>query len=152
MNPKGMSVLTVLFTLAFTVPIAASSDGPHLGIEIGEPTVKVVEGPDYDNDLTISISVRVKNTTEREVAVEVIVQGLDREGAELFDTFLNDALKPGQTRVFTDSVYIRNGLYKSIVIWRVEEATIRGGEPNNAPQRTHSPDTSSANKAPASRH
>lgn len=126
-----------LVPILVAAPLAASSGAPHLGVEIAAPTVRIAEGPDNDRDLTISITVRVKNTTDRELAVELIVQGLDREGNELFDAFLNDAVMPGQERAFTDTGFIKDRMFKSVVTWRVEEATIRGGQSNNALQRSH---------------
>jgi len=138
MHRHDRHILIALVLLLVAVPLVASPGAPHLGVEIGEPAVKILEGPDDDSDLTVRISVRVKNTTERELAVDLIVQGLDREGSELYDLHLNDAVKPGLERTFTDTNYIKERVFKSVTTWRVEEATIRGGQPNNTLQRSHS--------------
>ncbi len=138
MHRHHRPILIASVLLLVAVSLVASPSVPHLGVEIGEPAVKILEGPDDDNDLTVSISVRVKNTTDRELAVDLIVQGVDRDGNELSDLHLSDAVKPGQERVFTDTTYIKDKVFKSVTTWRVEEATIRGGQPNNALQRSHS--------------
>ena len=70
-------IVVALFALAVIVPVAGSAEAPHLGIEISEPSIKVVDGPDGDGDFTISVKVRVKNTTETELTVDLIVQSLD---------------------------------------------------------------------------
>ena len=126
--------MVVLTGLVMTVAATASWGAPALGVEIGEPTLKAVLGADDEGDVTISVSVHVKNITERVLAVRLIVQGLDREGAELFDITLDDALNRGEDRVFTDTDYIKEQVFKSITGWRIEEATIRSGQANSGAQ------------------
>jgi len=127
-------VVAILFVVAFAISVDASSAAPHLGIEVGEPQIKVIDGPDDDGDLRISVKVTVKNTTETEMNVELNVQALDRDNFEVFDMFLSDAVRAGQERVLTDTDYIQERTYKSVAKWRVEEVTARGGQPNNTVQ------------------
>jgi hypothetical protein len=119
-----------MLAISFQTPFAA----PHLGIEVGEPQRKVVDGPDDDGDLKVSFKVEVKNTAEIDVEVELVVSGLDRDNFELFDFTISGVVKNGRPRVLTDTQYIKQRLYNLITRWQVEEVTIRGEQPNNAVQ------------------
>jgi hypothetical protein len=148
MRRQGRTAVVILTGLLMAVAATASWGAPALGVEIGEPTVKVVLGADDEGDVTISLSVHVKNITERVLAVRLIIQGLDREGAELFDVTLDDALNRGEERVFTDTAYVKEQVFKSITGWRIEEATIRSGQANIGAQAPASAVAPPAEQAP----
>jgi hypothetical protein len=116
--------------------IAGSLDGPaagsSLGVEVDDPESKILEGADDEGDLTVGMRVSVKNTSESEESVELVVQGLDRDGYELFEFYLSGVVKAGQTRNLTDRDYVPENLHKSIVRWRVDQLSIRGAQAGSA--------------------
>ena len=116
------------------VPTLPSWAGARLGIEVDEPECKILQPADKDGDIEIAIKVTVQNTSETEAEVKTIIQGIDREGFEVFEVRLSDAVKAGQSRVLTDSDFMQERRFKSIVRWRVEEVTVRPGQPGNAAQ------------------
>jgi hypothetical protein len=121
---------------ALCVPALPTMAGARLSVEVDEPECKILQAADKDGDLEIAIKVSVQNTSESEAEVKAIVQGIDREGFEVFELRLSDAIKAGQTRVLTDSDFLQERRYKTIVRWRVEEVTVRPGQPGSAAQPT----------------
>jgi hypothetical protein len=54
----------VVMTLAFLLVLPAFAAAPRLGIEVAAPEHKVIDGPNEDGDLDLSVKVMVKNTLE----------------------------------------------------------------------------------------
>jgi hypothetical protein len=126
-------VVAVLAAMAGVLCTPATA-APSVGIEIGNPEHKILGGPDEDGDLEISVKISIRNTAEPDLTVQVFVQALDKDGFEVFDILLSDIVKGGQTRTLSDWQYIKQGVYRSIQAWRVEEVTVRPGSPGPASQ------------------
>jgi hypothetical protein len=137
---KPASFLAVLL---FLVPIVAALDrvtaGGSLGVDVDDPEEKVLEGPDDEGELTIGVRVAVKNTSESEESVDLVVQGLDRDGYEVFEFVVSGVIKPGQSRTLTDRDYLSDHLHSTIVRWRVDQVSIRGAQPGSAARPSHAP-------------
>lgn len=116
----GVRVLVTVATVLFTVPISHAA-GQSPGIEVSGLGHKVLSGPDSAGDLEISVKLTVKNTTDADMMVRVRVQGIDRDDFEVFDVQLSGIVKAKQTRVLTDTQYLSEKLYNSIVKWQVED-------------------------------
>jgi hypothetical protein len=87
-----------LALLAAALPMTAVA---AQGVEFSGLAHKVLAGPDQD--------------------VEVFVRAVDKEDFEVFDVRLRGRVKAGQTRVLSDTQFIGEKLFKSIVRWEVEE-------------------------------
>ena len=120
---------------ALCAPALPSWAGSRVGIEVDEPECKILQPADKDGDLEFALKVTVQNNSDTEMEVKTIIQGIDREGFEVFEVRLSDAIKAGKSRVLTDSDFLQERRFKSIVRWRVEELTARPGpSSDSAPQ------------------
>ena len=92
------------------------------GIEYGEVGHKVVDDhPDRDGELKISIKLSVRNNSEEDIEVDVMIRALDAEGFEVFEANLEGTVRADETRVLTDSNYISPRIYKMISRWEIED-------------------------------
>jgi hypothetical protein len=127
-------VVALLVGLMLAVPSPASSAAaPRLGIEIASPEHKVLEGPNEDGDLELSVKVMVKNTLEMDESVQIVVQALDRDDYEVLEVVLAGPIRAGKARPLTQSALLQKEVYRTIVAWRVEEVTITA-LPADAPE------------------
>jgi hypothetical protein len=110
----------MILLVSLMVPIADVAAAPP-GLETSGLAHKVLSGPDDEGDLEISVKVSVRNTTEADQEAQVIIRAVDKEEFEVFEVRLSGKVKAGQTRVLTDTQFISEKLYKSIVRWEVEE-------------------------------
>lgn len=129
-SAKRLAAMLLLGTIVGSPGGAAA--GSSLGLEIDDPESKVLEGADDEGDLTVGIRVSVKNTSENEESVELVVQGLDRDGYELFEFYMSGVVKAGQTRNLTERDFVPENIHKSIVRWRVDQVSIRGAQAGRA--------------------
>jgi hypothetical protein len=136
MTSSHWRIAMCLLVGAICAPAQPSWAVSRLSIEVDDPECKILQPADKDGDIEIAIKVTVQNTSETEVEVKTIIQGIDREGFEVFEVRLSDAVKAGQSRVLTDSDFLQERRFKSIVRWRVEEVTVRPGQPGSAVQAT----------------
>jgi hypothetical protein len=114
---KRLLTLTLILTLPSITP--AMSD--QKGLEFSGLAHKVLSGPDNDGDLEISVKLNVNNTTAKVMDVKVVVRAVDAEGYEVFDTQLTGKVNARETRILTDTQYINEKLYKTIVRWEIED-------------------------------
>lgn len=111
---------SLLVLLSLVVGLAGVSPAAQ-GLEVSGLAHKVLSGPDDEGDLEISVKVSVRNTTEADRDAEVIIRAVDKEEFEVFEARLTGKVKAGQTRILTDTQFIREKLYKSIARWETEE-------------------------------
>ncbi|HKP36019.1 MAG TPA: hypothetical protein VJT71_04105 [Pyrinomonadaceae bacterium] len=122
MHPKHIHMRVAVATIAILLSgVFSHAAGPPPGVEVLELAHKVLSGPDSDGDLKISIKVMLKNTTKSDAKVDITVQAIDSDNYEVFDVNLKGIIKTKQTGALTDTQYISEKLYKSIVKWQVEE-------------------------------
>ena len=108
-------------TLILTLPlISAAVTGPD-GVDFTGLAHKVVAGPDSDGDLEISVKLTARNTTDEEQSVKVIVRAVDREDYEVFDMALTGKVKARESRILTDTQFISEKVYKTVVRWEIED-------------------------------
>jgi len=108
-------------TLILMLPVISPAMDAQKGLEFSGLAHKVLGGPDSDGDLEISVKLNVNNTTARVMDVKVVVRAVDSEGYEVFDVQLTGKVNARETRILTDSQYINEKLYKTIVRWEIEE-------------------------------
>jgi len=118
MRVAGVTVVA----LFLAVPSFAAA--PRLGIEVAAPEHKVLEGPNEDGELDISVKVMVKNTLDMDESVQIVVQALDRDDFEVLEVVLAGPIRAGKARPLTQSAMLQNDAYRTIVAWRVEEVSI----------------------------
>jgi hypothetical protein len=111
-------------SLVFLLALPSFAAAPRLGIEIAPPEHKVVDGPNADGDLDLSVKVMVKNTLEMDESVQVVVQALDRDDYEVLEVVMSGPIRAGKSRTLTQSAVLEQEAYRTIVSWRVEEVTI----------------------------
>ena len=128
------AVVAMLVGLILAVPSAASAAAPRLGIEIAPPEHKVLEGPNEDGDLELSVKVMVKNTLEMDESVQIVVQALDRDDYEVLEVVLSGPIRAGKARPLTQSALLQKEVYRTITAWRVEEVTITALPADGAPE------------------
>ena len=112
-------LLAVALLTTLTLVGVAVSAPP--GLEFSGLAHKVLGGPDDDGDIEISVKVSVRNATDTDQDAEVVVRAVDKEDYEVFEVQLTGKVKAGQTRVLTDTQFISEKRYKSIVRWEIEE-------------------------------
>jgi hypothetical protein len=109
-------ILRCLILALFVAPAFALE-----GVEVSGVEHRVLEGPDEDGELYVSFKATVKNTFAEERELEVWLQAVDKDGYEVFDVPLKGRFKPSEQRTLTDTQWIKEKLYKTIVKWQVEE-------------------------------
>jgi hypothetical protein len=114
----------VVITLACVLVLPAFAAAPRLGIEVAPPEHKVIDGPNEDGDLDLSVKVLVKNTLDMDESVQVVVQAIDRDEFEVLEVVMSGPIRAGKSRSLTQSAVLQQDAYRSIVAWRVEEVTI----------------------------
>ena len=108
-------------TLILTLPLITAAVSAPDGIEFTGLAHKVVAGPDSDGDLEISVKLTARNTTDEEQNVKVIVRAVDRDDYEVFDMALTGKVKARESRILTDTQFISEKVYKSVVRWEIED-------------------------------
>lgn len=126
------AALVMLSTVLFTVPSLAAP--PRLGIEIAPPEHKVLDGPNADGDVELSVKVMVKNTLDMDESVQIVVQALDRDDFEVLEVLLAGPIRAGKARPLTQSALLQKDVYRTIVAWRVEEVTIIALQADASPE------------------
>ena len=107
---------------------------PRLGIEVAAPEHKVLDGPNADGDLELSVKVMVKNTLDMDESVQIVVQALDRDDYEVLEVVLAGPVRAGKARPLTQSALLQKDVYRTIVAWRVEEVTITALPADGSPE------------------
>jgi hypothetical protein len=108
-------------SLVLTLPLISPATTPPKGLEFTGLAHKVLTGPDDDGDLEISVKLNVRNTTAKDQDVKVIVRAVDAEEYEVFDVQLTGKVKAPEARVMTDTQFISDKVYKTIVRWEIED-------------------------------
>jgi hypothetical protein len=103
------------------LPLITAAVSAPKGIEISEFAHKVIDGPDDDGDLEISVKVNVRNTIARDQEVKIKVRAVDAEEYEVFDMPITGTVKARETRVLTDTQFISEKVYKTVVRWEIED-------------------------------
>lgn len=103
-------------TLVLIGTVVAASQG----LEFTGLGHKVLSGPDSDGDLEISVKINVRNPTNADQDAKVVVRAVDKEGYEVFDVELTGKVKAGETRILTDTQYIKEKVYNTIIKWEIE--------------------------------
>jgi hypothetical protein len=111
----------ITLTLILTLPLISFAMPVSKDLEYSAPAHKVLGGPDDDGDLEISVKVTVRNTTGKAQEAKVVVRAVDGEGYEVFDVQLTGKVAANETKILTDTQYINEKLYKTIVKWEIEE-------------------------------
>jgi hypothetical protein len=114
----------VVITLACLLALPTFAAAPRLGIEVAPPEHKVIDGPNEDGDLDLSVKVMVKNTLDMDESVQVVVQAVDRDEFEVLEVVMSGPIRAGKSRSLTQSAVLQADAYRSIVAWRVEEVTV----------------------------
>ncbi len=114
----------VVTTLAFLLVLPAFAAAPRLGIEVAAPEHKVIDGPNEDGDLDLSVKVMVKNTLDMDESVQIVVQAVDRDDFEVLEVVMSGPIRAGKARPLSQSAVLQQEAYRTIVAWRVEEVTI----------------------------
>ena len=108
--------------LALMIPFIACTASIALeGLELTDLQHKILRGPDSDNEYFISVKLTVKNLETTERNVKIYVQALDVEEFEVFEISLEGTLKANETRVLSDTGWIDESVYRTIMLWQVEE-------------------------------
>jgi len=104
--------------------LPAFAAAPRLGIEVAAPEHKVIDGPNEDGDLDLSVKVMVKNTLDMDESVQIVVQAVDRDDFEVLEVVMSGPIRAGKARPLSQSAVLQQDAYRTIVAWRVEEVTI----------------------------
>jgi hypothetical protein len=115
--PRRLLTLALILTL----PLISSAVSAPKGLEFSGLAHKVVDGPDDDGDLEISIKVNVRNMTGKDQDVKIKVRAVDAEDYEVFDMPITGIVKARESRVLTDTQFISEKVYKTIVRWEIED-------------------------------
>jgi hypothetical protein len=127
---RAATVIPMILMIA--VPSIAAP--PRLGIEVATPEHKVLDGPNADGDLELSVKVMVKNTLDMDESVQIVVQALDRDDYEVLEVVLAGPIRAGKARLLTQSAVLQKDVYRTIVAWRVEEVTITALPADGSPE------------------
>ena len=108
-------------TLILMLPLITAALSAPKGLEFSGLAHKIVDGPDEDGDLEISVKVNVRNTTGKDQDVKIKVRAVDAEDFEVFDMPITGIVKARETRVLSDTQFISEKVYKSVVRWEIED-------------------------------
>ena len=97
----------------------ATSGAPT--IQVSEISHKVIQGPDADSELLVSIKATVANLLETEQYVKISIRAIDSEGFEVKDVILEGKFTGHQTRVLSETGWVSERSYHTIVRWELEE-------------------------------
>jgi hypothetical protein len=111
----------VILSLILTLPLISPATTLPKGLEFSGLAHKVLNGPDDDGDLEISVKLTVRNMTAKDQDVKVVVRAVDAEEYEVFDVQLTGKVKAREARTLTDTQYIPDKVYKTIVRWEIED-------------------------------
>src|SRR5215475_250938 len=111
----------LLGTSVLLLALVGSVVSAQQGVEFSGLAHKVLSGPDSDGDLLISIKLNARNATDIDQDAKVVVRAVDKDDYEVFDVQLIGKVKAGQMRILTDTQFINEKVYKSIVRWEIEE-------------------------------
>src|SRR5262245_43806743 len=126
------AVLVILASLLLAAESTAAP--PRLGIEIAPPEHKVLDGPNADGDLELSVKVMVKNTLDMDESVQIVVQAVDRDEYEVLELVPSGPIRAGKARPLTQSALLQKDVYRTIVAWRVEEVSITALPADGSPE------------------
>ena len=115
---KTLTLTLMSFLLSGPVALQAASP-PSL--TYGEVSCKLLAGPDVVGDMDVALKVTVSSSSENDIDAKITVRALDSEDFEVFETYLDGIVRAGETRVLTDTDFINERIYKTIVRWEVEE-------------------------------
>lgn len=127
------AVVVMLVSLSFAIPSIAAP-APRLGIEVAAPEHKVLDGPNADGDLELSVKVMVRNTLDMDESVQIVVQALDRDDYEVLEVVLAGPVRAGKARPLTQSAVLQKDVYRTIAAWRIEEVTITALQADGGPE------------------
>lgn len=111
----------LIIALILTLPLISPAMSAPQDFEVSGLAHKVLGGPDDDGDLEISIKVNVLNKTAKVLDAKVYVRAVDNDGFEVFDVQLTGKVGARESRVLTDTQFINEKLYKTIVKWEIED-------------------------------
>ncbi len=117
----SLLLLALLASYGLAAGVLAQTTTSDGTVEVSNVAHKVIQGPDAEGDLLISVKAEVKNLLSRPQDVEIWVRALDAEGFEVVDVPLTARLKAGQQKGLTDTLYLNARAYKTIVKWQAEE-------------------------------
>lgn len=121
------AILLVLVLVAST-PLAADEI-----FAVTDLAHKIVETVDEDGDILVSFKATVRNLTETTQEATVWIQGLDRDDFEVVEARLVGRLKGKESRVLSDSLYIKEKTFKSVARWQIDQVEAAPGRAQEAP-------------------
>ena len=86
--------------------------------KVSDVATKVI-ATDEDGDMELAIKATVENGSGGE-DITIWIQGVDAEGFEVEDTYLDGNVPPGGSRTLTRKILIKGELYKQISRWQVK--------------------------------
>ncbi len=122
-KPYYIFSIIALFLIGCTTTESLSFNVGSDEIQVTEVAVKELE-VDADGDRWFSGKATVKNRTKQSVAVDVYIQGIDAEGFEIMDIWLEGRLDPNETKVLTNREFTSETSYTQIVEWRLRSVDI----------------------------
>lgn len=122
-NPYYIFLILIVFLFGCSTTESISFNVGSDEIQVTEIAVKKLE-IDEEGDRWFSGKAKVKNRTNRSVAVDVYIQGIDAEGFEIIDIWLEGRLDPNESKVLTNREFTSETNYTQIVEWRLRSVDI----------------------------
>jgi hypothetical protein len=116
-----MRRIVLLIAIALLSGIGAYADDLPTGVVVERLDHKVLSGPDKDGDVRISVKAVVKNTTDRDVEIDITLEAIDAEDFEVLDVPLSGTIPAHGAKALSDWQYLAEKTYKTIATWRLED-------------------------------
>ncbi len=116
---------SIIFTfLAFMLCGCTTTDSSQYNVSdtevsVSEVAVIAIE-TDEDGDLWFSGKATVSNHTDERIKLDVVIQGIDSNGFEIEDLWIEGHLAVGETKTLTDRYFTAESNFKRIVEWRLK--------------------------------
>lgn len=98
---------------------------PNKDVTAGMVSTKKMSKVDSGGDVWFSIKVPIKNSSQRDRDVTVILKAVDLEDFEVKTVILNGNVRAGREEVLTDKTYMAEKEYRHIKEWKIVSLTER---------------------------
>ena len=106
--------LIISLVLIVPVLVVAGED-----ILVGDISTKKMSEVDSGGDVWFSIKAIVKNTSQADKNIGLVLQAVDSDGFELKSVALTGIIKAGGEEILTDKTYMPDKQYRGINKWKL---------------------------------
>jgi len=89
------------------------------GLELSDIQIKKLD--EEDNMVDFAIKCKITNNSDEDDNLEIMIQGLDEDGFEVYMIDFYEKIPIGESKVFTTrETYVKSKIFNSIASWQLE--------------------------------